>query len=91
MTNIASFVHKIFDVVNKFIYLIVGAFILIIITYGTGIKNNKIFNKFHKIKKLPKIMIMLKKLRFIKFSKDLENFQFCLFFSVQTPNIIVYR
>jgi len=49
MTNIVSFVHKIFDVVNKFIYLIVGAFILIIITYGTGIKNNKILSLVFKV------------------------------------------
>ena len=41
MTNILNYFHNIFDVANKFIYILVAAFILIIITYGTAIKNNK--------------------------------------------------
>ena len=49
MTNIISFVHTIFDNVNKFIYIIVGVFILIIITYGTGIKNNKFLSLLFKV------------------------------------------
>jgi hypothetical protein len=49
MTNIVSFIHNIFDVANKFIYGLVAAFILIIITYGTSIKNSKIFSLLFKI------------------------------------------
>ena len=44
MTNILNYFHNIFDVANKFIYILVAAFILIIITYGTAIKNNKFFS-----------------------------------------------
>ena len=44
MTNILNYFHNIFDVTNKFIYILVAAFILIIITYGTAIKNNKFFS-----------------------------------------------
>ena len=49
MTNIISFVHTIFDNVNKFIYILVGIFILIIITYGTGIKNSKFLSLILKV------------------------------------------
>jgi hypothetical protein len=49
MTNIITFVHNFFDVANRFIYIIVAAFILIIITYGTPIKNNKLLSLICKI------------------------------------------
>jgi hypothetical protein len=49
MTNITSFVHNIFDNVNKFMYILVGVFILIIITYGSGIKNSKVLSLIFKI------------------------------------------
>lgn len=49
MTNIISFVHTIFDNVNKFIYIIAGVFILIIITYGTSIKNSKFLSLLLKV------------------------------------------
>lgn len=49
MTNIITFVHNFFDVANRFIYILVAAFILIIITYGTAIKNNKFLSLICKI------------------------------------------
>ena len=49
MTNIITFVHNFFDVANRFIYVLVAAFILIIITYGTAIKNNKFLSLICKI------------------------------------------
>ena len=49
MTNILNYFHNIFDVATKFIYILVAAFILIIITYGTAIKNNKFFSLVCKI------------------------------------------
>lgn len=49
MTNIITFVHNFFDVANRFIYIIAAAFILIIITYGTPIKNNKFLSLICKI------------------------------------------
>ena len=49
MTNILNYFHNIFDVANKFIYILVSAFILIIITYGTSIKNNKFLSLLCKV------------------------------------------
>ena len=49
MTNILNYFHNIFDVANKFIYILVAAFILIIITYGTAIKNNKFLSLVCKV------------------------------------------
>lgn len=49
MTNILNYFHNIFDVANKFIYILVAAFILIIVTYGTAIKNNKFLSLLCKI------------------------------------------
>ena len=49
MTNIISFIHNFFDAANKFIYILVAAFILIIITYGTAIKKYKFLSFIFKI------------------------------------------
>jgi hypothetical protein len=49
MTNILNYFHNIFDVANKFIYILVAAFFLIIITYGTAIRNNKLLSLICKI------------------------------------------
>jgi hypothetical protein len=49
MTNILNYFHNIFDVANKFIYILVAAFFLIIITYGTAIKHNKLLSLVFKI------------------------------------------
>ena len=49
MTNILNYFHNIFDVANKFIYILVAAFILIIITYGTSIKNSKFLSLLLKV------------------------------------------
>jgi hypothetical protein len=49
MTNILNYFHNIFDVANKFIYIIVAAFFLIIITYGTAIKHNKLLSLVFKV------------------------------------------
>ena len=49
MTNILNYFHNIFDVAHKFIYILVAAFFLIIITYGTAIKHNKLLSLVFKI------------------------------------------
>ena len=49
MTNNISFIHNFFDVANQFIYILIAAFILIIITYGTGVKKYKLLSLIFKI------------------------------------------
>jgi hypothetical protein len=49
MTNIISFIHNFFDVANRYVYILVAAFILIIITYGTAIRKYKFLSLIFKI------------------------------------------
>ena len=49
MTNILSYFHNFFNLTSNYIYILAAAFVLILFTYGTGIKNNKFISLLFKV------------------------------------------